>query len=46
MVKHMYDLNNVGILKKEYETFNGIAGRVRYFIRATVTRNMKTTIIK
>lgn len=32
--------------EKEYETFNGIAGRVRYFIRATVTRNMKTTIVK
>ena len=32
--------------EKEYETFNGIAGRVRYFIRATINRNYKTTVTK
>lgn len=32
--------------EKEYETFNGSAGRVRYFIRAIVNRNMKNTIAK
>lgn len=32
--------------EKEYETFNGIAGRVRYFLRAVVNRNLKTTVVK
>lgn len=32
--------------EKEYETFRGSAGRVRYFIRVTINRNMKNPITK
>lgn len=32
--------------EKEYETFNGIAGRVRYFIRVVAAKNYKFSITK
>lgn len=32
--------------EKEYETFNGIAGRVRYFIRVIVAKNYKFSTTK
>lgn len=33
--------------EKEYETFNGIAGRVRYFIKVIVNRsNIKSSVVK
>lgn len=30
--------------EKQYETFSGIAGRVRYFLRATLNRNYNTNV--
>jgi vacuolar protein sorting-associated protein 26 len=32
--------------EKEYETFNGVAGRVRYFIRVIVAKNYKFSTTK
>jgi vacuolar protein sorting-associated protein 26 len=32
--------------EKEYETFNGIAGRVRYFVRVIVAKNYKFSVTK
>jgi hypothetical protein len=32
--------------EKPYETFNGIAGKVRYYLRATLLRNYNTNISK
>lgn len=32
--------------EKQYETFKGIAGRVRYYLRASLNRNLNTKIEK
>ena len=32
--------------EKDYETFNGIAGRVRYFIRVVVTKSSRSSTVK
>lgn len=32
--------------EKQYESFNGIAGQVRYFVRTSVNRNYSTKIVK
>ena len=32
--------------EKEYETFNGVAGRVRYFVRVIVAKNYKFSTTK
>lgn len=32
--------------EKQYESFKGIAGQVRYFVRVTINRNYNTNIVK
>jgi hypothetical protein len=32
--------------EKQYETFKGTAGEVRYFVRASINRNYSSNIVK
>lgn len=32
--------------EKQYESFNGLAGQVRYFVRTSINRNYNTKIVK
>jgi len=32
--------------EKQYESFTGIAGQVRYFVRVSINRNYNTKIVK